>query len=82
MYDKYFKVNPITPDGSQFPKHKGVLVNNTSTTAAGITFYVRNNTGNTMTALFTFPQGNNILSVEVYGIPTGGLGGLTAFIVN
>ena len=82
MNDKYFLVNTITADGSPIPKCKGILVNNLGTTG-GITFHFRNYTGGTMSAYLGFPQGNNILSIQPYAIPTSGIGtGLTAFYIN
>lgn len=82
MYDKYFQLNPITTDGSKILKCKGILLNNTSTTAAGVTFYFVNKNGNTFQTALTFPQGPNILSIEPYGFPTALPSGCTAFTLN
>lgn len=82
MYDKYFIVNPITLDGSPIPKHKGILLNNTNTSFVGITFYFRNASGLTMQAALHFPQGQNILSIQPYGMPAALPGGVTAYYLN
>jgi hypothetical protein len=82
MYDKYFSLNPITLDGSKILKCKGILVNNTSATAAGVTFYFVNRSGNTFQTALTFPQGANILSIEPFGLPAALPAGCTAFTLN
>jgi hypothetical protein len=82
MYDKYFTVTPITLDGSAIPKNKGILVNNSTASAVGITFYFRNSGGNTMQTALTFTQGSNIVSIQPYGMPAALPAGCTAFFLN
>lgn len=82
MYDKYFQLNPITTDGSKILKCKGILLNNSSATAAGVTMYFLNRAGNTFQTTLTFPQGPNVLSVEAYGFPAALPTGCTAFTLN
>jgi hypothetical protein len=82
MYDKYFIVNPIATDGTLIPKNKGILVNNSTASAVGVTFYFKNATGNTFQTALTFTQGSNIVSIQPYGMPAALPAGCTAFYLN
>lgn len=79
MYDSYLRGNTFTVDGNiRQPKHKGFLFNSSG---GGATFYLVNDSGNTISIGVTFAAGMNIFPVQVYSV-AGMATGLTGYRLN
>lgn len=74
MYDKYTKVQQVTPGQSKLGKHKALLVVpvGSSTAQPGITMWAYNDAGGTFSLNMTFGShlqlGPQIFPVEVYAV--------------
>ena len=80
MYDIYLNGSTLAVGTSKFPKHKGVLAI-TSSAGNGLTGWLVNQQGSTLSVPFYLPAGSTILPYQFYSI-TALNSGVTAFLLN
>jgi len=80
MYDIYLNGSTLAVGTSKLPKHKGILAI-TSAAGNGLTGWLVNQQGNTVSVAFYLPAGPTILPHQFFSI-TGLNSGATAFMLN